>query len=376
MKKIGIITLPLTSKNYGGILQAYALSKFLLKYADTVELIDRRSPFTFKSRFILFVYRIFLPNYLKSVNSFYKPIENFVDNNFNKSHPIYHFSDSENYILQNNFTHLITGSDQVFRLLYSKGLYRDLFLGYNINSVKKLSYAASFGKDYWEDESKFLEVQNLLREFNGISVREDAGVAICVDKFELTATHNIDPTFLLEKKDYIALINANAKINPNPKEKLLCTYVLDNSPEKNEIIAKVSHILDLKVNRFGEKPVINRYNFKNFFNKKSDGIEDWLHAINIAEFVVTDSFHGVAFSIIFNKQFIAIGNKSRGLSRFLSILKVFNLEKRLVLIDSEHKNLKGILEVMLEDRIDYDIVNSIIDNEKIKSDLYLKKHLC
>jgi hypothetical protein len=370
MKKIGILTLPLTSKNYGGILQAYALSKFLLKYTDTVELIDRRFQFTFKSRFILFVYRIFLPNYLKSIDSFYKPIENFVDNNFNKSQPLYHFSDSEDYILQNNFTHLITGSDQVFRLLYSKGLYRDLFLGYNINPVKKLSYAASFGKDYWEDESKFLEVQKLLREFNGVSVREDAGVTICADKFGLTATHNIDPTFLLEKKDYIALINA--KINTNTNEKLLCTYVLDNSPEKNEIIAEVSHILDLKINRFGEKPVINRYNFKKFFNKKADGVEDWLNAINIAEFVVTDSFHGVAFSIIFNKQFIAIGNKSRGLSRFLSILKVFNLEKRLVLIDSEHKNLKDILE----DRIDYDIVNNIIDNEKIKSDLYLKKHLC
>ncbi|MNQ54279.1 Polysaccharide pyruvyl transferase [compost metagenome] len=372
MKKIGILTLPLTSKNYGGILQAYALNKFLLKYTDNVELIDRRFPLTLKSRFILFVYRLCLPNYLNTINSFYRPIENFVENNFNKSYPLYRFSDSENYIMKNNFTHLITGSDQVFRMLYSKSLYRDLFLGYNINALKKVSYAASFGKDCWEDESRFLEVQKLLREFNGISVREDSGVAICADKFELSATHNIDPTFLLEKKDYLSLIYAGSEIKTHHNEKLLCTYVLDNNPEKNEIIVEVSRILDLKINRFGEKPIINRNNFKNFFNKKCDSIEDWLNAINIAEFVVTDSFHGVAFSIIFNKQFIAIGNKSRGLSRFLSILKIFNLEKRLIFIDTDHKNLKDIIN----DRIDYSIINSIIENEKHNSDLYLKKNLC
>jgi len=82
-------------------------------------------------------------------------------------------------------------------------------------------------------------------------------------------------------------------------------------------------------------------------------VTQWLRGFMDAKYVVTDSFHGVAFSIIFNKPFIAIGNKERGLARFTSVLKKFNLEERLVLTESE------LTQEKIDAEIDFGKVNEI-----------------
>jgi exopolysaccharide biosynthesis predicted pyruvyltransferase EpsI len=98
-------------------------------------------------------------------------------------------------------------------------------------------------------------------------------------------------------------------------------------------------------------------------------VEGWIKGFYDAEFVVTDSFHGVIFSIIFNKPFIAIGNEERGISRFTSILKQFDLEHRLI-IGYDQLNNDLILE-----NIDFDVINSKLKDLKAKSLLFLKKNL-
>jgi polysaccharide pyruvyl transferase WcaK-like protein len=98
-------------------------------------------------------------------------------------------------------------------------------------------------------------------------------------------------------------------------------------------------------------------------------VTNWIRGFMDAEFVNTDSFHGTVFSINFNKPFISIGNKKRGMTRFDSLLKMFGLENRL--IDSTDKN---VLEIIHE-KIDFIRVNKILDNKRKEAKLYMKNAL-
>lgn len=96
-------------------------------------------------------------------------------------------------------------------------------------------------------------------------------------------------------------------------------------------------------------------------------VEQWLRSFDDAEFVLTDSFHGCVFSIIFRKQFLAIGNKERGLSRFHSLLTLFSLQDRLILSPDEYKsNLSSI---------DYDQVQARLQSFQTQSLSFLKANL-
>ena len=98
-------------------------------------------------------------------------------------------------------------------------------------------------------------------------------------------------------------------------------------------------------------------------------VEQWLCSFRDANFIITDSFHGCVFSIIYNKPFIAIGNKSRGLSRFTSLLKLFGLEGRLVDCLSE------VNEDVVNMNIDWRKVNAILKDEQRRSRKFLKENL-
>jgi len=98
-------------------------------------------------------------------------------------------------------------------------------------------------------------------------------------------------------------------------------------------------------------------------------VTQWLQSFMDAKFIVTDSFHGCVFSIIFNKPFIAIGNEGRGLTRFISLLKVFKLENRLMLKSSE------LTDTLIFSDINWDQVNEIIKLEQARSTEFLNKNL-
>ena len=100
-------------------------------------------------------------------------------------------------------------------------------------------------------------------------------------------------------------------------------------------------------------------------------VEKWLCCFKKADFVFTDSFHGCVFSIIFNKQFIAFGNEERGMSRFVSLLRTFDLNDRLVYSIEDYKKNKSTLL----SAVDYEKVNNTLNKEKLKSLDYLSKTL-
>ena len=232
-----------------------------------------------------------------------------------------------------DFDAIVVGSDQVWRPKYFEPMFGEgidnAFLSFAHNwKIKRISYAASFGTEDWEYTDEYTRLcSELLGLFDAITVREESGVRLCKDKFGVDAEHVLDPTMLLSKDDYMKLFDvANTPESPGN----LLAYVLDDSPEKTEMINKISKekgLVPFRVNakaKCAGAPVEERI---------QPPVEAWLRGFHDAEFVVTDSFHACVFSIIFGKPFVVIGNKERGMARFESLLKMFGLEDCMIMSD-------------------------------------------
>lgn len=343
--KIGILTLPLHI-NYGGILQSYALQTVLERMEHEVYVIEKeKQPLTLHKYKMLLTYG---KRIAKNIIGEKVPI--FFEQKYNKEQPIIrqntdkfinkyiHIVKYKNFcdIKESEYNAIVVGSDQVWRPRYFRvDKIENTFLEFAENwNIKRIAYATSFGTDEWEYSTKQTSrCSELLKKFDAVSVREDSGVKLCKEHFGVEAQHVLDPTMLLEKEDYIKLLEANN--TPKSKGNLLC-YFLDETDEKKELIKRVA-----------EEKGLTPFNVKS----KSDDInspisdriqpplEQWLRGFYDAEFVVTDSFHACVFSIIFNKPFIIYGNKRRGLSRFASLLNMFNLKDLLITDISEYKHI-------------------------------------
>ena len=171
---------------------------------------------------------------------------------------------------------------------------------------------------------------------------------------------------LISKDEYIQLVEEE-KI-PENKGTLLI-YVLDLSDEKKKIIQQVQDELKLKINSTMPEGLFREVGSQNLKKCIFPPVASWIRGFMDAEFVITDSFHGTVFSIIFNKPFISIGNKKRGMTRFNSLLRIFNLEARL--IDKSGENVNEILN----DKIDFKQVNIILEERKRVAMQYLKEAL-
>ncbi len=366
--KIGILTQPLIG-NYGGVLQNYALQTMLKRLGHKPYTIfygqnNLRSWLLFWAKYIIKAIirrpqatRCLLYTYLSNIKceNFYK----FIRRNINITKPMGWGIDASK-VLSYNFDGYVVGSDQTWRVAYNSQSSLDaMFLDFakGIKTQKKISYSASFGIDYWE----FTPVQTekykeLIKLFDAVSVREQSGVTLCKQYFDIEAQHLLDPTMLLSADDYREVVKKSGLSCRNKGGVLV--YVLDMNDEKQNFInefCKQKGVTPFFVGKEDEKGVL-------------PSIESWLDGFDSADYVITDSFHGSVFSIIFNKPFISIGNKARGLSRFNSLLSIFNLENRLIDLD----NLQKIPQI--EDP-DWNSVISIMNEWQDKSITFLKTNL-
>lgn len=365
--KIGILTLPIT-ENYGGILQALALYRFLSKQDHNIVLIYKETHSSFwKELLRKSLLKIPFHNFknIKSNNELNKlKLErkkfhrSFIEKEImNISKVLYTKQDLENFAKQENFDAVIVGSDQVWRKAYiNDKYYKSYFLDFiDGKKTKKISYAASFGKDHWEGNDDVQDISKLLQDFSAISVREVSGVDVLKNTFKNeNAVNVLDPTLLMSKEFYINEI-ISKYVTSKVQKGGIVTYVLDEAKEKREIISFVKEKLEIE----------NLTHLKGFNNSKETySVPEWLASFANADFVVTDSFHGMVFSIIFEKEFVVIGNPKRGIDRFLSLLLLLKLENRLIfdLNDLEKKDLKPI---------DYSRIKIVLDNEKKKSKDFL-----
>lgn len=332
--RIGILTLPLHT-NYGGILQAYALQTALQRMGHNVCVFDTKktqkaplSPVVYAKRlgYKLLKDRSALIMQEKHHNRVFPIIaqhtQRFASKYINK-----YTVDSLSKVDKNDFDAIVVGSDQIWRPKYFSGPFNarteDAFLAFTEGwNIKRIAYAASFGVDHWEFTAKeTVKCKAAVACFDAVAVREDAAVVQCKEHFGVEAKHVVDPTMLLNKEDYIALIEQE---NEPVSKGTLFKYILDETPEKQALVNKVAKELGLQP--FAVKPGDKGKPEERIYPP----ITAWLRAFLDAEFIVCDSFHGAVFSIIFNKPFIVIGNKKRGMSRFTSLLKMFSLEERMV----------------------------------------------
>lgn len=378
--KIGILTHPLNF-NYGGILQNYALQTVLKNMGHEVVTLYTEQKTPAKKQIVLFS-KYFVKNILRWKGSNYRPLTSkqknvikkntsfFVEKHINTTKPLEWVYSGLNDELQ--LDAYIVGSDQVWRPDFVHNIYDMFFKFLHNDNVKKFSYAASFGVNTWEySNEQQLICTELIKKFDGISVREKSGVELCKKHFNVDALHLLDPTLLLSADDYRRLLPGN-----NNNNNQLTVYILDITTEKREIINYISKKLNLAVtyvgNEFSDKQNVH------YTERIAPPVESWLEGFENADFVLTDSFHGTAFSIIFNKPFISIANPTRGIERFTSLLNLFNLGDRLMIPKPEGLSDVidfSLLDTILDTPINFKYINEVRSKEVVKSFEYLTGNL-
>lgn len=371
--KIGILTQPLHN-NYGGLLQNYALQQVLLRMGHSVETIDQQIPnisifhdalFQLKMRVFHFLNprKYSIPRYQPNENEvciIRKNTNAFIEKYIRRSPIVNSTRDFSRVSRQRGYDAFLVGSDQCWRPCYNMFL-RSMFLDFVMDrkDVKRVSYAASFGSDDWEfTQEQTKECANLAKQFDLITVREKSGIKLCKQYLNVDAFHVLDPTMLLTKDDYINIVED--KHEPS-HEGIFFEYILDPSDQKTNFINKLSKELGTVSFQVLPKCQAETRTRRDIKSRIEDciypGVESWLRAFMDAEMTVVDSFHGVVFSILFNKPFWVIGNKKRGLTRFVSLLELFGLEDRLV--DSIE-----LVSLEMKKEIDWTKVNDILISKR------------
>lgn len=379
--KIGILTQPLHS-NYGGLLQNYALQQTLVRAGHEVETIDwgggsglRAMLYGMKVRVLhtLLPNRYALLKYMpndKEKTIIQRNTNHFINTYINHTEAVHSYEGFVSQAAKGKYNAYVVGSDQCWRPCYNAFL-SSMFLDFvQGKQVKRIAYAASFGTDIWEFTPQQTNVCTpLVKKFDLVSVREDSGVKLCKEHFGVNAVHVLDPTMLLTKEDYIQLVE-NEK-EPE-SEGTLFTYILDPDVKKSSFVRRVANSKGLKEFQVLPKCQAETRTKEDVKKRIEDcvfpGVTAWLRAFMDAEMTIVDSFHGMVFSIIFNKPFWAIGNASRGMSRFTSLLKMFHLEDRLLDVDK-------LDDVDISRPINWEMVNHILKGKRNESKALLLEKL-
>lgn len=323
--KIGIVTLPFHT-NYGGILQAYALQKTLERLGHDAEMVDTRDPLGFDIRRIIGtkVVRWNTDRFIRrNIKCGGKPKEG-------------------------RYDALVVGSDQVWREKYSKSLGKYFLDFAKTWNTRRVGYSISFGTDEWEfTQNEEIRYRPLAQLFDCVSVREDSAVALCKEHFGIDAVHTLDPTLLLTKEDYIALIGRRYD-RKAPRTGIMC-HIFDNTPEKLEFVKMMQQKLGKDAYWTHNRDIDTKG--LALADRAQYPIEDWLRGFRDADFIITDSFHACVFSILFGKPFVAFGNAKRGLSRFESLLGSLGMEGHLI-SRAEDFDMEAACTVVDPERLD------------------------
>lgn len=359
MKKVEIITI-FDNTNFGTYLQAFALALVIKKSGYEVEIVDYIRPGQsekawkkFADNFIKKIYYTFweFPRWRKLRYGCHSFVSRFVP--LSKMQYTSYEELKDNPPLADIY---VTGSDQVWNSIYNEGIDKSFYLDFAPPEHKRVAYAASIGmQDIPQTEKE--ETKSLLDKYSAITVREaDASRILSGLGFKDVATV-LDPTLLLDKAawEYIAKQFKPIKTEP---------YVLVYSVEEKAQNELIGHYAQLMARRYKWKIYEISYNSYHrrlkFANRHFLQVtpEIFLQLMLNAEFAIVSSFHGTAFSINFNKQFLTI-TPNRFNSRVDNILTLCNLKDRLV------TSLSFDIETLQP--IDYNEVNQIIKKERIKS---------
>ena len=235
----------------------------------------------------------------------------------------------------------VVGSDQVWNRDITGCFGNSFFLDF-ANGQRKVAMSSSFGKGIWDEDKKYTAAAKaLLSQFNAISVREPSGVKILNNIMELEAINLPDPTLGYGKFEDLVLNHKTLhQVFP---------FLLLNDSKVKEKANHIANTLDLPL-----------FVHSSFSSRILNGPRHWLTRIRNSEYVITDSFHGLALSLIFNKQFFVFCASEKKFTRLRSLLQLFSLEYRYVESIEDFERRKE--ELLCP--IDYVHVNTVLQNEQ------------
>lgn len=367
MKKIGIATL-YTGYNIGSSLQAFSMIKILDKMGYKGEIIklsgsmikgrDVRLNKLFVTLFRMLMFSSDKTKFLKSFAQNNK--SNFDEKTLNEFDEFYSkklmpkfetYKNLKKVAKTNEYYKFICGSDQIWN---STTYYVDPFYYLSFAPAeKRIAYAPSFGKEYVPKYNE-KSISSYLNDIPSISVREESGKKIIFSLIGRDVSVCLDPTLMINQYEWESYFNLNDQNN----DYILCYFLNEPSEKAKKMINQLTLKYKLKV---------LFYNKKYGENVIYGGPELFLSCVKNAKYVITDSFHGVAFSINFKKQFYVY---DRNYVAENQSTRIESLLSRLDLMDAFNSE-----EIVGDELFNYEKIYNKLNLEKEKSYLYLKKAL-
>lgn len=353
VKKVGILTFHYSNNNFGAVLQTYSIynlihslgyEPYIINFkpekkdfkAKLLETIQALTGYQFES-----FRKKYLPNILERMDN-----------------------GSDLNILNNKLDVFVVGSDQVWRYRNDHESLKKYFFDFVDNDKPKIAVAASFGLEEWTAPNSITEgLKVLAQRFKAVSVREKSGIEICKKHFDVPSVKSLDPTMLLDQQHFQDLADkSNLKLN---SKNYLAYMLLDASAETEDYLKGIASkntldFIKIKGKKLVAKPDIWLFN----------SIPNWLEYLRKSDFIVTDSFHCVVFSLIFRKKFICIANENRGVTRLKNLLGLIGHKDRFFTSLDKQK-----IEKKFTEPIDFDAVWKILDVEKKYSIEFLRANL-
>lgn len=358
MKKVGILT-EHRARNFGSCLQAYALQTAINQLGHKAEIVDYR-PIAIENSFGVFIVDLYkqAKGNIKSLIKFFinlvvfapfryrreKNFEEFRNKYFSlSSYSFDKYNNKADSMIKNDV--YVCGSDQIWNPKITYGL-DPMYFAYPMDETAiKMSYAASIGlsdiSDYAEDFKKYVESLDV------ISVREVSAQNMLSEITDRKVSVVLDPTLLLKKEDWMSLFADREK----PKSPYILVYSLKVDEEMVKYARKLSEEKGLPVIFFDLR---KRYGNNSISKFTADPI-DFIYYLYHADYVVTNSFHGTVFSVIFEKKFVCVPMQGTS-SRMIDLLNTIDLNSRLINDD-----------FMMEQDIDYRNAKLVIQQKREES---------
>ena len=363
MKKVSLLTIHFGA-NFGSTLQTIATVEMLKRHGCKTRVVDYiPARYTWKRFFrrslrsVTSVLKLPLLLFVEAANRYI--YQSFLSRHVTFSRPIHAEDDFAAVCPKADI--YVTGSDQVWNSLHNEGLDKHYYFDGFPDGTRKIAYAASIGRERLEAD-EYAEVKRMLGSYKAISVRETSAKRL-IEGMGYEAAHLLDPTFMLTSDDWLRYMSARLV-----KEPYLLVYLPYNIHNKALIyctIRRISEKKRLKVVSFSWHLLPDRLADRTFYFS-SPG--DFLSLMGHADYVVTHSFHGTAFSVNLNRQFSVYLPSGFG-TRITSLLELCGLESRLLGADEIISDSKA--DVV----IDYAPVNAVLETERRKAHTFLEQAL-
>ncbi len=372
--KIGIITFN-SAHNYGAVLQVWALQEKLKSKGHQVEVINYRIPS------IDNLYRVYVPKKISRLSVIngachklqwvhawlndsnravrYKKFEHFINHVLPTTKPYHSYPELQKEDF--DYDLMITGSDQVWNGKYTRGLSGAYFLAFGKEETKRISYAASIGRDCFDEEEKSVAAR-YLKDLDYISVREEKAKQAVEELTDKDVDLVLDPTLLLDRSAYDKIKKQTA---------FKGDYIFVHNVHLTRVDTRLNSIVE-KVSQMTGLPVVNNradYNFSNELGKfTAGGPEEFIGVIAGAKYVITNSFHATVFSIIYERNFITVPHFQNP-DRMKYLLEMFDLANHLIASTAEvPDDLRSL-------QIDYKKVEQLKAKARVVSEQFLTKAL-